>query len=57
MPSDGLQEVPMGSKDMSVNFSTASGKPMAIYGRKDVEFVSAAFWETEYGYPFQGQSE
>ena len=36
MPSDGLQEVPMGSKDMSVNFSIACGKPMANYGRKDV---------------------
>ena len=57
MPSDGLQEVPMGSKDMSVNFSTASGGPMANYGRKDVEFVPVAFWESEYGYPFQEQSD
>ena len=57
MPSDGLQGVPMGSKDTSVNFSTASGKPMANYGRKDVEFVPVAFWESEYGTPFQGQSE
>ena len=57
MPADGLQEVPMGSKDRNVNFSTASGKPMANYGRKDVEFVPVAFWESEYGTPFQGQSE
>ena len=57
MPADGLKEVPMGAKDQNVHFSTASGQPMANYGRKDVEFVPAAFWESEYGYPFQGQSE
>ena len=56
MPSNGLQAVPMGSRDTKVNFSTARGQPMANYGRKDVEFVPVAFWESEYGTPFQGQS-
>ena len=57
MPADGLKEVPMSAKDQNVHFSTASGQPMANYGRKDVEFVPAAFWESEFGYPFQGRSE
>ena len=43
MPADGLHDVPMGAKDTNVNFSTASGKPMANYGRKDVEIVPVAF--------------
>ena len=57
MPADGLQEVPMQAKDVGVNFSSANGKPMANYGKKDVQFVPADFWESEFGYPFQGQSE
>ena len=54
MPANELKEVPMGERDRNVNFTTASGKPMQNYGRKDVEFVPAAFWETQYGYPFRG---
>ena len=57
MPANELKSVPMSERDRSVNFTTASGKPMQNYGRKDVAFVPAAFWESECGYPFQGQSE
>ena len=57
MPHTGLDEVPMQAKDENVNFSSANGLPMANYGKKDVQFVPADFWESEYGYPFQGQSD
>ena len=57
MPSDELSEVPMQPKQPGVNFTSANGNPMANHGRKDVQSIPFDFWESEMGYPFQGQAE
>ena len=37
-------------------FVAADGNPMGNYGRKNVQFIPLAFWESEFGTPFQGRA-
>ena len=34
----------------------ADGNPMGNYGRRSIQFVPLAFWESEFGTPFQGRA-
>ena len=55
MPNRVLNNVEMREPERC-KFVAASGQPMGNYGRKDVQFVPLAFWEGEFGSPFQGRA-
>ena len=56
MPVGALPEVEIQPKQQGVNFTAANGKPMANHGKKDILFIPFDFWESEFGFPFQGQA-
>ena len=55
MPNRVLNNVEMREPE-NCKFVAASGQPMGNYGRKDVQFVTLALWEGEFGSPFQGRA-
>ena len=56
MPSQILNNLELREPEPRVKFVAAGGHLMGNYGRKDVQFLPLAFWEAEYGSPFQGRA-
>ena len=56
MPRGMLESVITREKEAGIKFVAADGAEIGNYGRKDVQFVPADFWEEEFGTPFQGQA-
>ena len=56
MPKDILTRVTMREKERGTKFVAADGGELGNYGRKDVQFCPADFWEAEFGAPFQGRA-
>ena len=56
MPKGMLTGVVTREKEAGTRFVAADGGELGNYGRKDVQFVPLAFWEEEFGSPFQGRA-
>ena len=56
MPKGMLMGVATREKEAGTRFVAADGGELGNYGRKDVQFVPLAFWEEEFGSPFQGRA-
>ena len=52
MPKGMLENVFTREKEAGIKFVAADGAEIGNYGRKDVQFVPADFWEEEFGSPF-----
>ena len=55
MPSEVLNNIEITAPEACA-FAGANGTPMGNYGRKNVQFIPLAFWESEFGTPFQGRA-
>jgi hypothetical protein len=56
MPRGMLEAVITREKEAGIKFVAADGAEIGNYGRKDVQFVPADFWEEEFGSPFTGRA-
>jgi hypothetical protein len=56
MPRGMLEHVITREKEAGIKFVAADGAEIGNYGRKDVQFVPADFWEDEFGSPFTGRA-
>ena len=56
MPNRVLNNVEVLEAEPRAIFAAADGNPMGNYGRKNIQFVPLAFWESEFGTPFQGRA-
>ena len=56
IPKDSLADIPIRAPEEGVRFVAADGAEIGNYGRKDVQFIPAAFWEERFGSPFQGRA-
>ena len=56
MPKGMLTGIATREKEPGTRFVAADGGELGNYGRKDVQFMPLAFWEEEFGAPFQGQA-
>ena len=56
MPRGMLGGVVTREKEAGIKFVAADGAEIGNYGRKDVQFVPADFWEEEFGSPFTGRA-
>ena len=56
MPKGMLTGIVTREKEAGTRFVAADGGELGNYGRKDVQFVPLAFWEEEFGAPFQGRA-
>ena len=56
MPRGMLGSVVTRAKEAGIKFVAADGAEIGNYGRKDVQFVPADFWEEEFGSPFTGRA-
>ena len=56
MPRGMLGAVITREKEAGITFVAADGAEIGNYGRKDVQFVPADFWEAEFGSPFTGRA-
>ena len=56
MPRGMLENIVTREKEAGIKFVAADGAEIGNYGRKDVQFVPADFWEDEFGSPFTGRA-
>ena len=56
MPNQVINNIEILEPEPRAIFVAADGNPMGNYGRKNVQFVPLAFWESEFGTPFQGRA-
>ena len=56
MPNKILNSVELLEPEPRAIFVAADGNPIGNYGRKNLQFIPLAFWESEFGTPFQGRA-